>query len=149
MKAIVFIIGLLSSSIVFHDVAVAVFTVYESAGTLQLKTVIDREDLSTELAILESEITVKTLQEYLEAHCSFLINNVPVVIEVNQIKNDEDHIVVQSVLKGAFKSYNNIEINNTCLNTISNHSNIIRVKLNDTQRDFRMHKGRKKIELSY
>lgn len=133
----------------YHDVAVAVFTVYESEGTLQLKVVIDKEDLSKELGIAEKEITVKTVQEYLDVHCTFIINEAPVIIEVNQIKNDEDHIVVQSVMNGDFKTYQNIEIKNTCLNTISNHSNIIRIKLNDTQRDFRMHEGRKKIELSY
>ena len=148
MKVFLFIASLLASNF-NHDVAIAVFTLYELEGTLQLKTVIDREDLSNELVIPESEINVKTLQKYLEVHCTIIINETPVTIEVNQIENDEDHIIVQSIMTGDFKSYKNIEVRNTCLNTISNHSNIIRIKLNDTQRDFRMHEGRKKIELSY
>ncbi len=149
MKTIVLCLSLLMSAWMTHDAAIAVFTIYESAGTLKLKTVIDRADLSKELAVQESQISVKILQEYLESHCSFIINDTQVRFEVNQVKNDNDHIIVQSILKCDFKNYKIIEINNTCLNTISNHSNIIRIRLNDTQRDFRMHKGRKQIELSY
>lgn len=132
-----------------HDVAVAIFTVYESEGALQLKTVIDRADLSTELGIQESRITIKIVQQYLESHCVFIINDTAVRLEVTQLKNDNDHIIVQSIIKGVFKNYKQIAINNTCLQTIENHSNIIRITLNDTQRDFRMHKGRQQIEVSY
>jgi len=148
MKAL-FIIASFLSSTFFHDVAVAVFTVYESEGTLQLKVVIDRADLCKELSIGESDLNVKSVQDYLDTYCHFIINESQVSILVDQINNDEDHLVVEAILEKAPKNYQTISVSNSCLLSISNHSNIVRFKLNDTQRDFRMHKGRTTIELTY
>lgn len=149
MRGVFLLISFFVATSFTHDVAVAVFTLSDSGDHLQLKVVLDRAHLSQELQIQESAIDVKNIQEYLTDHTQFRFDETENPIVINQIKNDADHIIAQGVFIKRIEDYNTLIIKNTTLITIPSHSNIVRLRVRNAERDFRMHKGRKEITIAY
>lgn len=64
-------------------------------------------------------------------------------------KKVRDHLRINASFDSSIQNIETISVENTCLIEVPNHSNIIQLDLNDQTKDFRMHKGRTEISISY
>lgn len=60
-----------------------------------------------------------------------------------------DHIKVKGSFGKIIENIDTIKIENTCLNNVYRHSNIIQIDLNNESKDYRMHSKRTVINLEY
>lgn len=132
-----------------HDVPVAVFQITESKGMANLEITFDLEDFTQSLDITTNEVNLKNMQKYLDKNTSFQFNTRVAKINVSEVKIARDHIKVKGDFGKVEKNIKTLKIENTCLNNIHQHSNVIQVDLNNKSRDFRMHKKRTVIDLEY
>jgi len=132
-----------------HDVAIATFSVSEVEGQLILQVSLDAEDLYSASTVISKSVDLKSLQEYLSAHVTFKFNGQDVKFKVTEYKTIRDHIQLTATFETAPQQIHVVQVSNTCLIEVPNHSNIIQLDLNGKSRDFRMHKGRTEISVEY
>jgi len=132
-----------------HDVPVAIFHITQSTDIVNLDINFDLEDYSETLDIKSTEVNIENVQCYLDEHTCFRFNTQMAIIKISEVKIVRDHIRVKGSFGKVEKNISSIEIKNTCLNNVFRHSNVIQVDLNNSSKDYRMHKKRTKINLSY
>ena len=132
-----------------HDVPLATFRITESNDILEVNITFDLEDFSQSLEIKTSEINLKRVQDYLTKHTSFQFNAQVTNLKISEVNIVRDHIKIKGNLGKTIKHIDTIKIENTCLNNISRHSNVIQIDLNNQSKDYRMHKRRTVINLEY
>ena len=89
------------------------------------------------------------MQKYLSENTSFQFNDQLLSLKLSEVKIIRDHIRVKGSFGETQKEITTIKIENTCLNNIAHHSNVIQIDLNNESKDFRMHKRRTIIDLKY
>lgn len=132
-----------------HDVPVAIFHITASDGMLAIDITFDLEDFSKSLDIKTSEINLRRMQNYLTKNTSFQFNAQVANLQISEVKIVRDHINVKGDFGKLINSIGTIKIENTCLNNVARHSNVIQIDLNNKSKDYRMHKERTKINLEY
>ena len=132
-----------------HDVPIATFHIYESDRTIKIDINFDVQDLSKALELNSNKINLKSIEDYLDNHTKFLFNTRNTTIKLSTFRIIKDHIIVKGYFENASTKIETLEINNTCLNEVYNHSNIIQMDINDQSKDYRMHVGRTSISLKY
>lgn len=132
-----------------HDVPVAIFHITASDGMLAIDITFDLEDFSKSLDIKTSEINLRRMQNYLTKNTSFQFNAQVANLQISEVKIVRDHINVKGDFGKLINSIGTIKIENTCLNNVARHSNVIQIDLYNKSMDYRMHKGRTKINLEY
>ena len=133
-----------------HDVTIAMFRISESTAGLALDVTLDVEDFCNDQKINNSELSVQNLQTYLNRNTSFQFNQEKAAaILVKDFTIVNDHIKIKCDLGNNRMNIRSLNIQNTCLINVAKHSNIIQIDLNETFRDFRMHKGRTEIVVEY
>lgn len=132
-----------------HDVAIALFHITENQDQISMEISFDIEDLSNSMNVKEADISLENLEEYFSENTSFLFNGNMNNFDLIELKTENDHLKVKGQFSRKMNDIRSLTITNTCLIEVAKHSNIIQIDLNDTSRDFRMHKGRTKIELRY
>ncbi len=151
MKALFLITTIFLSGIFAptHDIPIAVFHITASDDILELDITFDLEDLSESLGMMTRDINLKSIQEYLNENTVFQFNAQVTSLEISEVQIVRDHIKIKGNFGITTKHIDIIKIENTCLNNISHHSNVIRIDLNNKSRDFRMHDKRTVITLNY
>ena len=86
-------------------------------------------------------------EAYLEKHTNFEFDSCVSKPTVQKVNHKNGHTKVFCIFYNVEDYNNNISIENDCLNSITNHSNIVEIKINSTTREFRMHKNRTKINV--
>ena len=133
-----------------HDVTIAMFRISESTDGLVLDVTLDLEDYCIDQKVNSSELSARIIQIYLNNNISFQFNKQEVsIVVVKDFTIVEDHIKINCRFENVETKIESINIQNTCLNSVAKHSNIIQLDLNDSFRDFRMHKGRTEIFVEY
>lgn len=151
MKAL-FLISILSLGGMFtptHDMPIAVFHITTSDDVLEIDITFDLEDFSTSLGIRTTDVNLEKVQAYLNEHTLFQFNAQVANLKISEVQIVRDHIEVKGSFDEVLQNIDAIKIENTCLNNISRHSNVIQIDLNDKSRDFRMHSRRTEIALDY
>lgn len=132
-----------------HDVPVAVFHIYEADTTMEIDITFDLDDFTMALEIDRNEVDLEIMQAYLERHTSFKFNDKSLVLSLSTIRIAAGHIKVTGNLGQIIPAIKTVEVENTCLNKVTRHSNVIQLDLNNTSKDYRMHKDRTSISLMY
>jgi len=118
-----------------HDIQVAFFKIYQNSDTLSIKFVFEKEDI---LTVIENKNTF-----------SIKLNNQIVNINYDKFTVKDKHISLVGQFSDSIKEVHSLELDNTCLLNIKNHSNIIQVTLNNQERDFLMNRKRTNIQINY
>lgn len=132
-----------------HDAAIAMFKIYEDNAETKLYVSIDANDLTKEIGFSVTEIDVEILHKYLKQNFSISLDENIVKYTIDEFQLEMDHFKIIASLNGMPKHFQNLQIFNTCLASVEGHSNIIQVDLDGKSKDFRMHKGRSKINIEY
>lgn len=151
MKLLFFISTVLFSNLFapMHDVPLATFHITESNAILKIDITFDLEGFSKSLDVKITEVNLQNMQKYLDKNTSFQFNAQVASLKISEVKIVRDHIRVKGDFGKSEKNIRTIKIENTCLNNISHHSNIIQIDLNNKSKDYRMHKKRTVIDLEY
>jgi len=133
-----------------HDVPMASFHITTSDdASVQIDITFDLEDFAASLAIKADEVNLEKVQGYLDEHTSFQFNHKIKKLKISSVKIVRGHIKVKGSFGKVAQKINNLKIENTCLNNVYRHSNVIQVDLNNSSKDYRMHEKRTVIDLSY
>ena len=138
-----------SATIPVHDVPMAVFRLSKSDSNIQLEVTFDIDDLSQALNTTEDLIGLKKVEAYLLKHSRFEFDNKLLRLSLIDMKVLKDHVRFTGVFDGVSDNTKTLKITNSCLIDVPSHSNIMMINLNNTTRDYRMHKGRVAISIEY
>lgn len=147
-----FIVSIIFLSKIFtpaHDVPIATFHITESNGAIEIDITVDLIDFSKSLNIKTTEVNPEIVQNYLTENTSFQFNHQVADLNISEVKIIRDHIRVKGDFGKSRMIVKNIKVENSCLNNIPHHSNIIQIDLNNKSKDYRMHKKRTVINLKY
>ena len=131
-----------------HDVQVSHYKIKQEDQQLVIDFVFEYDDIVGSVKSPDN-LSDEQLQQYIKAHFAISLNNKRCSISFREFKIRNKHIFVQGKTSIPTESIDSIEIINTCLITIDDHSNIVEVSLNNKQRDFLMNKERTTILINY
>lgn len=132
-----------------HDVPLAMFHITESDDMIEMNIVFDLEDFTKSLEIKTTEVNLKSVQNYLTKNTSFQFNAQVANLKISEVKIVRDHLKVKGDFGKSAMNIKKIKVENTCLNNVPHHSNVIQIDLNNKSKDYRMHKKRTVINLEY
>ena len=69
--------------------------------------------------------------------------------QVLEIKSDKHHTKVICFLSKYKESIKSVTIKNEFLLNVKSHSNIVKLDINNTFKDYRLHKERREIKVNY
>lgn len=147
MKLLILTSLLCINTIFTHDVQVATFTIYQDAGQLQFEIVLEQEDLEHTFAERQIDLKESAIKTYLKDKVEISINKKSSLLSYDKVESRSHHIYVSGNISQPKKKIKTIQIKNTCLLNIEEHSNIIQIRLNDQERDFLMNKDRQELEI--
>jgi len=147
MKVFITLFCLVHFAIVEHSVPIAIFNIHQLSNQVLLDITIDKENLSEELDLAPTDLTKKVILKYLQENTSFSFDNKINELEIKDLNQMGDHLKIDCVFKTEISNVKQLEIKNTCLLNIDNHSNIIQVDLNNISKDYRMYIKRKTISI--
>ncbi len=132
-----------------HDIQIAYFKIYPENENLKIEFIFEYNDLSEIPIELNKELNDKIIQEYISSNFLLSINNSAQKITFDNTKLQHKHLHVVGHIDNTLEEIKVIDIKNTCLINIDDHSNIIEIHLNSRQRDFLMNKDRTTLQINY
>lgn len=147
MNTFITLLLTISALPVIHDIQVAIFTIYNDSESLLIEAKIESADLQATLKQQSIPVTESDIADYIKDNILININNDNISLRTLEIKIHEKHTIVTSRLGHRSKSIESIKIQNTCLLSLEKQSNIIRIRLQDQERDFLMNRDRQTIQI--
>jgi hypothetical protein len=133
----------------FHESISASFNVIKRGHVLMLEIDFDEENF---IKFSESEslhISKENFSNYLHKTTSWEIDGKKLTPQVLDINSSEHHTKVICYLSKYKENIKSVIIKNEFLLNVESHSNIIKLDINNTFKDFRLHKGRREIKVDY
>jgi len=132
-----------------HDIQIAIFKIQEEVDYLQVNVVFEKDDVHHTFLDSDQKLEADHLKAYLQNNFSISINQEKQNLIFSNMQIKEKHIHLTARLPKPETSITLLEIQNTCLLNIQNHSNIIKLRLLDQERDFLMNDKRTQISVNY
>ena len=139
----------LMNGIFVHDVQVAFFKIHQENDNLEMQIIMEKEDVESTFKESSIHFNEKSFQDYLDENIALWINKEKQILCLDVMEINEKHISMICNIHEVKDEIESLEINNTCLLNINNHSNIIEIRLGDSERDFLMNKKRTSISVTY
>ncbi len=131
-----------------HDIRIAVFEIFEGSTGLEMRISADRHNfiqtLKTEFQDSYcEEMFGKITAEYLLNKMAIEVDGHCTSFEVFGIEYSDENIFIQGTLNLNLKSIYEVKMTNTfMIDIIKGHDNIMKLKLNDRSRSFRLNSKR-------
>lgn len=132
-----------------HDSVSATFNIIERGHILMLEIDFETFNFLKLEDAKNIKVTKEDLGEYLNKTTSWEIDGVKLFPQILKINSRDHHTKVICFLAKAKKNIKTIKIRNEFLLDIESHSNIVKLDLNDTFKDYNLNKERKEIEVVY
>lgn len=149
MYIFLIILNLIFNNPLDHDIQVAFFKIYQDTDELKMDVKFEAEDILDYFSVQQQEINSEILTEYFQKHFQLKLNHEAVPLKIGNYDFKEKHLHINVSLGKFRKIISNIEISNTCLISIEDHSNIIECRINKKERDFLMNNERQSIQIEY
>ena len=94
-------------------------------------------------------ISKENFSNYLHKTTSWEIDGKKLTPQVLDINSSEHHTKVICYLSKYKENIKSVIIKNEFLLNVESHSNIVKLDINNTFKDFRLHKGRREIKVDY
>ncbi|MEP3838802.1 MAG: DUF6702 family protein [Algibacter sp.] len=138
-----------NTGMVAHDSVSATFNVIERGHVLMLEIDFDMDNYLKINPSKNAEVTKADFSTYLNKTTIWEIDGDILIPQVLSLKQQGHHSKVICLLSETTKQIKTVKITNEFLIAISEHSNIIKLDINDSFKDFRLHKKRKVVEVVY
>ncbi len=132
-----------------HDIQVAFFKIHSVDKSIHLELVFEKEDILQSLNTEGYKYSNKNLQNYVVEHFSMKMNKKDVNIDFEVVQIENKHVTIKGKVTKSANRITSMEIQNSCLLDIEDHSNIIELRINDQERDFLMNKARTQIKVEF
>ena len=139
--------GFYNSSL--HESISATFNVIERGHVLMLEINFDEENFIKFGESKSLHISKEGFKNYLNKTTSWEIDGKKLTPQVLDIKSIGDHMKVICFLSKKTKKIKSITVKNEFLLNVKSHSNIVKLDINNTFKDYRLHKGRREIQVEY
>jgi len=132
-----------------HESISATFNVIKRGHVLMLEIDFDKENFIKFGASKSLHVSKEDFSKYLNKTTSWEFNDEKLVPQVLEIKSDEHHTKVICFLSKYKESIKSVKIKNEFLLNVKSHSNIVKLDINNTFKDYRLHKERREIKVNY
>jgi hypothetical protein len=132
-----------------HESISATFNVIRRGHVLMLEIDFDEENFIKFGASKSLHVSKEDFSKYLNKTTSWEFNDEKLVPQVLEIKSDEHHTKVICFLSKYQESIKSVKIKNEFLLNVKSHSNIVKLDINNTFKDYRLHKERREIKVNY
>ncbi|XMO87647.1 DUF6702 family protein [Algibacter sp. AS12] len=135
--------------VVAHDSVSATFNVIERGHVLMLEIDFDMDNYLKINPSNNAQVTKANFSTYLNKTTRWEIDGETLIPQVLSLKEQGHHSKVICLLSETTKEIKTVKITNEFLIAIHDHSNIIKLDINDSFKDFRLYKKRKTVEVIY
>lgn len=132
-----------------HDAISATFNVIKKGHVLMLEIDFDEENFIKFGESSSLHVSKEDFRNYLYKTTSWEIDGEILNPKVLTLKSTEQHTRVICFLSKKATNIKSIKVKNEFLLNVDSHSNIIKLDINDTFKDFRLHKDRREIAVNY
>jgi hypothetical protein len=132
-----------------HESISATFNVIKRGHVLMLEIDFDEENFIISGESSSLHITKEEFSNYLNKTTSWEFDGEKLIPQVLEIKPGEHHTKVICYLSKYKENIKSVTIKNSFLMNVKSHSNIVQLDINNTFKDFRLHKGRREIKVDY
>jgi len=132
-----------------HDSISATFNVIDKGHVLMLEVDFDTFDFLKLDAAKSITVTKEDFSNYLNKTTSWEFDGKQLTPQVLSIKPTGHHTKVICFLSKSIKNIKKVVIKNEFLVNVKAHSNIVALDINNTFKDFRLHKERREIKVDY
>ena len=139
----------ISSTNTIHESVSATFNIIERGHVLLLEIDFDEENFIKYGETNSLKITKEDFRKYLQETTSWEIDGRTIMPQILSLKSVREHTKVICFLSKAKKNIKTVKVRNEFLIDVKNHSNIIKLDINKSYKDFRMHKERKELKVIY
>ena len=129
-----------------HDIKLAIFEMSQGKEGLQLNIVVDKEDF---LRTLSSNYGDKRYDlpylasQYFDSHLIIRVNDQCATFTIATVEQNRYNIVLAGSLNMTVDWIEEVQVENYCMiDEIDRHENIVRLKLNNSERSFRLNRHR-------
>ncbi|CAI8381535.1 MAG: Uncharacterised protein [Polaribacter sejongensis] len=132
-----------------HESISATFNVIKRGHLLMLEIDFDEENFIKFGESKSLHISKEDFSKYLHKTTSWEFDGEKLIPQVLDIKSGEHHTKVICYLSNYKESVKSVTIKNEFLLNVKSHSNIIMLDINNTFKDYRLHKERREIKINY
>ena len=133
----------------FHESISATFNVIKRGHVLMLEIDFDEENFIKSGESISLRITKEDFSKYLHKTTSWEFDGEKLIPQVLEIKSGEHHTKVICYLSKYKQNIKSVTIKNEFLLNVKSHSNIVQLDINNTFKDYRLHKERREIKVDY
>jgi sulfur relay (sulfurtransferase) DsrC/TusE family protein len=133
----------------FHESISATFNVIKRGHVLMLEIDFDEENFIKHGESSSLRVSKADFSKYLHKTTSWEFDGEKIIPQVLEIQSGEHHTKVICFLSKYKENIKSVTIKNEFLLNVKSHSNIVKLDINNTFKDFRMYKERKVIAVSY
>jgi hypothetical protein len=133
----------------FHESISATFNVIKRGHVLMLEIDFDEENFIKFGESKSLHVSKEDFSNYLHKTTSWEFDGkklIPQVLEIKSVKHPTNVICYLSKYRENIKS---VTIKNEFLLNVKSHSNIVKLDINNTFKDYRLHKERREIKVDY
>lgn len=138
-----------SATKTLHDSVSATFNVIEKGHVLLLEIDFDEENYIKFGNATSLKISKEDLESYLQKTTRWTVDGKEIIPEILTIKSEREHTKVICFLLEIKNNIKRIKVKNEFLIDVKDHSNIIKLDINNSFKDFRLHKNRRDLEVNY
>jgi sulfur relay (sulfurtransferase) DsrC/TusE family protein len=132
-----------------HESISATFNVVKRGHVLMLEIDFDEENFIKLGASKSLHISKEDFSKYLQKTTSWEFDGEIIIPQVLEIKYDGHHTKVICFLSNYKENIRSVTIKNEFLINVKSHSNIVQLDINNTFKDYRLHKERRQIKVNY
>lgn len=132
-----------------HESISATFNVIQRGHVLMLEIDFDEENFIKFGEATSLKISKEVFSKYLDKTTSWEFDGEKIIPQILDIKSAEHHTKVICFLSKNPNNIKVVKIKNEFLLNVESHSNIIKLDINNTFKDFRLHKERREIKVDY
>lgn len=132
-----------------HESISATFNVIKRGHVVMLEIDFDEENFIKFGESKSLHISKEDFSKYLHETTSWEFDGKKLIPQVLEIKRGEHHTKVICYLSKYKENIKSVKIKNEFLLNVKSHSNIIKLDINNTFKDYRLYKDRRGIEVEF
>ncbi|WP_157603649.1 DUF6702 family protein [Polaribacter atrinae] len=132
-----------------HESISATFNVIKRGHVLMLEIEFDEENFIKFGESSSLHVSKEDFGNYLNKTTSWEFDGKKLIPQILDVQSGEHHTKVICFLSQNPDNIKSVTIKNEFLLNVTSHSNIVQLDINNTFKDFRLHKGRREIKVDY
>ncbi|MEQ9301992.1 MAG: hypothetical protein RIF33_25660 [Cyclobacteriaceae bacterium] len=133
-----------------HEFKMGLFEINREGDELSLLVRLDRLNLLEAITCSDYNQVDQCFQDYVGQHMVLLINEQPIVPQLENAEITDDFVEISYFLTDDFSKVEMVEFTNTCLVAeVDDHINLFRLNITDKSRTFRLDKDRMSTKITY